>query len=356
VLLIENVGRTCSSPSFQVDPIPLPFAKDARSSGYNTPAPVDLDGDGDLDFLMGVIGGAFNPIKTLEDNFLYWERVAKDAFELRTRRFLDMLDLGADAAPAVADVDADGDLDLLVGAKIDARTTGPGPLHLFRNDGTRTASRFRSAERLPIGAAFNLMPALGDLDADGDLDLVLGTWNQDILVFRNEGTPREPRWAQDERATIKPPRASHLAPALGDLDGDGDLDLVAGQANGAVLFYRNTGSARRPQFTLVSERLDDIAAGRRSAPALVDVDADGLVDLVLGHEDAGALVVYRNVGTASGPRFARIDTPPALALPLPPNSAPAFADVDGDGAADLFIGTTSGGIRFYRGHPERPRR
>jgi hypothetical protein len=193
------------------------------------------------------------------------------------------------------------------------------------------------------------MPALGDLDADGDLDLVLGTWNQDILMFRNEGTRQAPRWVQQEGATIKPPRASHLAPALADLDGDGDLDLIAGQANGAVLFYRNTGSPRRAQFTLVSDRWDDIAAGRRSAPALADVDGDGLLDLVLGHEDAGPVVVYRNAGTKTAPTFARIETPPALAMPLPPNSAPAFADIDGDGSPDLLVGTTSGGIRFYRG-------
>ncbi len=241
VLLIENIGRTCSTPSFQVDPVPLPFATDVRSSGYNTPAPVDLDQDGDLDFLMGVIGGAFNPIRTAEDNFVYWERVAKDKFELRTRRFLDGIDLGANAVPAFADIDADGDLDLLAGAKIDARTTGPGPLYVFRNEGTATAPRFRQADALKLADAFNLAPALADLDADGDLDLLLGTWNQDVLYFRNDGTRQEPRWVQDESRTIKPPRVSHAMPALADIDGDGDQDLFIGQANGAIVFLPQHG-------------------------------------------------------------------------------------------------------------------
>jgi hypothetical protein len=349
VLLLENIGRTCSLPSFQADPVVLPFARETRTSGYNTPAPVDIDGDGDLDFLMGVIGGAFNPIKTAEDNFIFWERAATNRFDLRTRRYLDGLDFGSDAAPAFADIDADADLDLIVGAKIDARTTGPGPLYVFRNEGTPEAPRFRALDPIAIGDAFNLAPALGDLDADGDLDMVLGTWNRDILYARNEGSAREPRWVVDPSMTIVPPRASHTTPALGDLDADGDLDLLIGQANGALLFYRNTGSRTRPQFALVSDRFDDVKAGRRSAPALIDVDADGLLDLILGHEDAGPLVVYRNAGSRTSPKFVPMTAPAALAMPLPPVSAPAVADIDADGALDLFAGTTSGGIRFYKG-------
>ena len=346
VLLIENIGRTCSTPSFQVEPVTLPFAKDTRTSGYNAPAPVDIDGDGDMDFLLGVIGGAFNPITTLEDNFLFWERVARNAFELRTRRFLDGIDLGSDVTPAAADIDGDGDVDLIAGAKIDARTNGPGPLYVFRNVGTPAAPRFQAETPIALGDAFNLAPATGDLDDDGDVDLILGTWNKDLLYVRNEGTAREPRWVVDESMTITPPRVSHAAPALADIDADGDLDLFIGQANGYVVFYRNSGSRTRPRFTLVSDKFDDIKAGRRSTPAVVDVNGDGLLDLVLGHEDAGAPVVYRNAGTRTTPRFVP-HTP--LAMTLPPSSAPAFVDIDADGVLDLFAGTTSGGIRFYRG-------
>ncbi|MEZ5320192.1 MAG: VCBS repeat-containing protein [Vicinamibacterales bacterium] len=346
VLLIENVGRTCSTPSYQVDPIVLPWASETATSGYNAPAPVDIDGDGDMDFLMGVIGGAFNPIFTSEDNFYFWERTAPHAFELRTKRFLDGIDVGSDAVPALADIDADGDLDLLVGSKIAPTPGGKGQLTIYRNDGTRTAPRFQLAETLALGDAYNLSPALGDLDGDGDLDLLLGTWNQDVLYFRNDGSRTAPRWVQDESRTIKPPRVSHAMPVLADLDGDGDLDLLLGQANGALVFYRNTGSARTPAFDLVTDALDDIKVGRRSAPALVDVDGDGLLDLVIGRETAGAPAIYRNRGTRTAPSFALAGE---LDVRLPPASAPAFADIDGDGTLDLFAGTTSGGVRFFHG-------
>jgi len=352
VLLIENVGSTCSNPSFQSPPVSLPFADGSRTSGYNAPAPVDVDGDGDLDFLMGVIGGAFNPIRTGEDNFYFWERTAKDAFVLRTRRYLDGLDHGSDGAPAFADIDADGDLDMFVGSKIDARTNSYPSLQLYRNDGTRTQPRFRAMEPIYLADAYNLTPAVGDLDDDGDVDLLVGTWNQDLLFVRNQGTPQVPKWVVDAAATIKPPRASHVAPALADLDSDGDLDLIIGQANGTLMYYRNTGNRRAPRFELISERFGDIKVGRRSTPTVIDVDGDGLLDLVIGHEDRGPLAIARNVGTRRDPTFALVEP---MDLPLPPISAPAFVDLDGDGVKDMVVGTTSGGLRYYRSLPSSSR-
>jgi hypothetical protein len=208
VLLLENTGSTCSNPSFQSPPVSLPFADGTATSGYNAPAPVDIDRDGDLDFLMGVIGGAFNPIRTGEDNFYFWERTTKDAFVLRTTRFLDAIDHGSDAVPAFADIDADGDLDMLVGSKIDARTNSFPSMQVYRNEGTSSAPRFRALAPIHLADAYNLTPAAGDLDADGDIDLLVGTWNQDLLFVRNEGTPQVPKWTVDTAATMQRPHRS----------------------------------------------------------------------------------------------------------------------------------------------------
>ena len=342
VLLIENNGATCSSPSFRTEPVLLPFA-DTRSSGYNAPAPVDLDLDGDLDFLMGVIGGANNPVTTASDNFYYFERTAKDRFELRTKRFIDGIDLGSESVPAAGDLDADGDLDLIVGSKIDA-TGDAGRLTVFRNVGTKTAASFRQEAPLKLVDAFHLAPTLGDLDGDGDLDLLVGTWNLGIRYFRNEGTTREARFVENPTAAITPPRSSLVSPALGDLDGDGDLDLVVGTANGALFHYRNDGTAKGARFTLVSERLGDLSPGRRTRPALADITGDGLVDLLVGHE-TGGVVLYRNAGTRQAPRFVQ---DASFALRLPPLSTPLPIDLDANGRVELVAGSVSGGLVFWK--------
>jgi hypothetical protein len=345
MLLIENIGRTCSTPSFQVEPVLLPFAGSTRTSGYNAPAPVDLDGDGDLDFLMGVLGGSFNPVATSADNFYYWERTSPAALELRTRRFLDGLDLGSETAPAAVDLDADGDLDLVVGNKIDPAAGDAGRLTTFVNEGSAKTPRYRQGEAIALGGAYHLVPAAGDLDADGDPDLLVGTWNQDILFVRNTGTRTAPTWTVEAAGAVKLARGSNAAPALADIDGDGDLDLFVGQANGAVSFYRNDGSRRAPKFVLAVEQLGGIRAGRRSAPALVDLDGDKRLDLVIGREGGGA-AVFRDGGGRGEPQFTEWT---GLDLPLPSLATPVFADFDGDGAVDVLTGASSGGLTYWRG-------
>ena len=202
-------------------PYELPFL-----GGLDVPRPqfVDIDGDGDLDFLMGVLGGTANPVRTSANNFFHWERVAADRFTLRSKRFLNGIDVGSESAPALVDLNGDGLLDLVLGNKIDPATSDFGRLTVFTNRGTRTAPRFVFTDSLKLGDYYNIVPTFGDLDADGDSDLLLGTWNNDVVGFRNVGTTLAPRFARDSALDVKLERVSNSTPALGDLDADGDLD------------------------------------------------------------------------------------------------------------------------------------
>jgi uncharacterized protein (DUF2141 family) len=341
VLFIENHG-TCASPSLQSEPVPLRAVDDSiRTSGYNVPVLVDIDGDRDLDLFVGVLGGAYNPNRTIADNFYFYER-QPDGLHLRTRRYLTVIDVGSESIPALADLDGDGDLDLIVANKIDPKKLDTSRLYRFENTGTRTAPRFALRDTLDLRAQYHQAPAFGDLDGDGDLDLLLGTWNQGLSLYRNDGSARQSRFALIDSAYITLTRGSNATPALGDIDGDGDLDLFVGEASGELNFYRNEGTRASPRFVLVSDTFGGIDPGRRSAPALVDLDGDGLLDLVVGGEEGGALV-YRNRGTATEPRFV-LDT--TATLPLPHFATPAFGDLDGDGDLDLISGSMSGGLVF----------
>jgi hypothetical protein len=103
--------------------------------------------------------------------------------------------------------------------------------------------------------------------------------------------------------------------------------------------WRNDGTRSAPSFTLVTDTLLGLDVGRRSAPALADLNGDGAVDLIVGSESGETSVLW---GSGEVDRFV-----PAGSLDLPGVSAPVFADLDGDGDLDLLVGEIAGGLRWY---------
>lgn len=343
LLLIENTG-SCESPGLRGEPVPFPRSDPVETSGFNVPAAADIDGDGDVDVLLGVLGGAYNPNRTSADN-LYFLEAAEAGYQLRTRRFLGTIDLGSESVVAAGDLDGDEAPDLIVSAKLDPEDLSTAKLLHFRNTGTASSPSFRLADTLDVEGSFHFAPELADLDEDGDLDLLLGTWQDGVRVAWNEGDAAGARWVPADAPLAELSRGSHTAPAVFDIDGDGDLDLLVGEASGTLNFYRNIGTAADPEFELVSDEWGDIDVGRRSAPSFTDLDGDGLEDLVVGREEP-APVCFLNTGAGEGDdaRFEPVECP----LPdLHPTSAPRFIDLDGDADMDLLTGTLGGGVLYF---------
>ena len=339
LLWIRNTG-TCAAPAMKEKPEPFPVGAPLRTSGYNAPTVADLDGDGDLDMLVGVIGGAYDPNRTSADNLYHLEQVAPGQWRIRSARFLDGLDVGSESSPALGDIDGDGDLDLLVGNRIAPGDRSTATLTLFRNTGSATAPAFQDAGRLSVRPGYQYAPALADLDGDGDPDLLLGTWRDAIQYYRNDaGT-----FTLADSVLVRITRGSHTTPTVGDLDGDGDLDLVVGESSGTLNLYRNDGTPSAPRFTLVSDEWEGIRPGRRSVPRLADLDVDGDLDLIVGAE-AGPPAIYLNRGTRTAWAFELVPSAPDW----PAFSAPALGDLTGDHVPDLLVGGGSGGLQLYLG-------
>ncbi len=342
VLLLENTG-TCRSPNLRGEPVSFPAEDPLRTSGYNAPTLGDADGDGDPDLLVGVLGGAFNPNTTTADNFHWLRQDGPGRFGHVTSRFVSTIDVGSESVPVLVDLDGDGDLDLLVGNKIEQDDPQNGSLYRFENEGSPGAPALRLAGELDLGGGYHFVPAFGDLDADGDLDAVVGTWEDELRLYRNDADDGSIALTLADSSLLTLTRGRNATPALGDVDGDGDLDLFVGESSGTINFYENSGTPTAPAFTLVSDEFGDFDVGRRSLPVLHDLEGDGDLDLIVGSEGEGVRI-FRNVGTPVAPTFVDDGT---LDVDDFGFAAPAFGDLDGDGDADLLLGGGRGGLWFY---------
>ena len=352
--LIENTG-SCEEPSLELITEFFPVDDPIETRGYNVPMWADIDGDGDDDLFAGVLGGAFAGGPNAAANFYFYRHDDGGAFALQSRQFVSSLDVDEESIPAFADLDADGDLDLVVGNKIAPNLGQRAQLFLFENEGTPTAPDFRLAgdlldafEATATDRIFNIAPAFADLDDDGDQDLLLGRFDGSFVLLINTGTPQQAAFA-----LAAPPFADpeidigqNSTPAFADLDGDGDQDLIVGEAAGTFNFFRNTGTPAQPLFVLEAEAIGGLDAGARSLPTLHDVTEDGFPDLVAG-TGQGGVRVYRNTSTAQAVSFA-FEGPMSVPGTVPRLAAPAFADLDADGDADFFMGGLGGGLFFYR--------
>ncbi len=270
------------------------------------------------------------------------------------------VDVGNEAKPVLADLDGDGDLDAFIG-------DWQGQIRYFRNDGSPQAPHFIAADYRdnPLAGLHvdaRATPVFVDSDNDGDLDLYVGDWEGRIKYFQNYGSASAPEFAEfdayDPFNNVDVGRFA--APAFIDVDGDGDLDAIVGSWDRSLLYFQNTGLSHRPDFNLMPDRdnpFKDFALGQSLIPAVADIDQDGDDDIVVGAWN-GRVSYIRNGGSARQPLFwpAAGSANPLHRLRAQRGVAPAFGDIDNDGDLDAFVGHADGSVHYFHnnGRPQQP--
>ncbi len=192
------------------------------------------------------------------------------------------------------------------------------------------------------------IPAFADLDGDGDMDLLVGEDYGAMQYFENTGSASNPQFAAPQENPFGLVSTYEYAfPAFADLDGDGDMDLLVGEYYGAMQYFENTGSASNPQFAAPQENpfgLDSTYV--LALPAFADLDGDGDMDLLVG-EYYGNMQYFENTGSASNPQFAAPQQNPFGLVSTNYWAFPAFADLDNDGDMDLLAGEYLGSMQYF---------
>jgi len=255
------------------------------------------------------------------------------------------------ALPTFGDLDGDGDLDLLVGEYY-------GGIKYFENTGNVNSPQFAAPVNTPFGidtsnTAYVASPELVDMDGDGDLDLFIGTaafYSTETLIYQeNTGTAAAPAFAAPQ---INPLGINDsnlfMLPTTIDLDGDGDFDIMSGIYGGAMMYYENTGSATNPVMAPgILNPLGIDSSVFIAYPAFADLDEDGDMDLLVGTYDYGNLRYFENTGDAQNPQFAPAINNPFGMMAANYYAFPAFADLDGDADMDLLVGEYYGEMVYY---------
>ncbi len=337
--IIWNSG-TASDPIMIEVTTQYPPENPVVSAGQNMPTFADLDNDGDEDLFVTVLSGAYG--NQLINNFFYYENIGSNSnpeYVYITNNYFSMLDVFSNSRPEMIDFDNDGDLDLFIANQYDlAQTPWIGKIHFFRNTGSNSDPIYieESTSLLYENMGQMLSPEFGDLDADGYIDLVVGDFNGFIKYYKNISVGNEIDFVFVENiANID--LSGNSVPALGDLDSDGDLDLLIGQLNGELLLYRNQGSELSYNF---QEEIINIGVESNSAPDLFDIDADGDLDLLLG-TGSGKIKIYYNYLSTDASFYIM----PHLEIQnLGLNIKPAAGNLFDLETLDIIVGLSIGGL------------
>lgn len=371
IAMLRNSGTTVNSNS-SMDSIDMTFPS------YDMPANIqifpasfyeDIDNDGIRDLVVTSNTTAISEDNTSIHYFLNTNTDDSPIFSFQQNNFLQdgMIDLGTGGIPTFFDHNADGLMDLVVSnyGTLNKLTGLHEPTAwLYENQGTVTDPAFHLITKKYMnlnvaGTAKNMVLTFGDLDGDGDEDMMIGDFDGVLHYFTNTAGAgatasfvlTQPNYQDGSGSVIDVGLSA--APYFIDLDDDLDLDLIVGEGNGNINYYENTGSSVSPSYSLLTDTLGGIQSifngGKiqNSIPRFFENTA-GETQMFVGTSN-GEIIHYDSIDGNLNGDFALLDSI-VTGTNEGPSTAPTAYDINGDGKIDLIFGTERGGVIYYKGN------
>ncbi len=216
-------------------------------------------------------------------------------------------------------------------------------------------------------------PVLYDVTGDGLPDLLIGdygyydssyyenavlhsTFKSKIAFYKNTGSLMNPAFhlETNDFAEVSKLKLLGVYPTFGDLDGDGDIDMIVGNSDGKLIYFNNTaGPGKFPVFAPPQYNYQGIDVGDFAAPQFFDLDKDGLPDLIIGEKN-GNLNYYHNSRTAANPIFSFVTDSLGKVnvtnynLSYDGYSTPCFF-TDPFDKTGLLVGSEEGKVHYFMG-------
>jgi len=289
---------------------------------WGSPSVGDLDNDGDLEIVIGD-----------ELTYIYaWHHDGTnvDGWPKPVGYF--------SASPTLYDIDGDGNLEIIIGST--EGVTDCATVSIWHHDGTSFEGWPQMITDYPFSLVEFSSPAVGDIDDDGDVEIVVGitailnethrggyiyAWHHDGQLVNG--------WPVPAGSGMSIINGVRVGPALGDLDDDGDLEIVVSSDNGYVRVLHHDGSNVAGWPIKINYRID--------AQSLADVDQDGKLEVISGSIDNELVYVWDGDGTL-------LDGWPQKAYGSVARS-PSIGDISGDEHLEVIASSDKVYAWYYNG-------
>jgi len=380
LIKLTNGGTSDSAHMISQDTLFPSNSTPVNFNSFPVPSLIDLNNDGKKDMLVS----PFSTVTALTENkqsVWYYENTGTNTapvFNFIEPDFLqsEMIETGSGCYPVIYDYNSDGLKDIMLGnyGYLDSsyyefgylKSVFRSQIAVLENTGTITNPVFKITDYDFAGLSqlnlINLVPTFGDLDDDGDIDMICGQSNGTLIYFENTaGEGNLPVYASPVFNYQSVDVGDFSFPQLFDLNNDSLLDLAIGKKNGLISYYQNTGTAINPVFTKITDSLGKvnvtdpvIASYGFSAPCFF---TDSNKIKLFSGSDKGDIYYYKNIELNLGGKFTANDSvlihidkdSSTIFINDGMRSSAAVYDFNNDGYKDMVCGNFSGGLSFYYG-------